>query len=81
MLCTKQLLSAPIKLEELERYMLYALMKNNNIHTPSTNVVTNERDASSSYYNKKYQSHLPFINIFIPSSNGTFISHPRSRSF
>ena len=55
MLCTKQLLSAPIKLEELERYMLYALMKNNNIHTPSTNVVTNERDVSSSYYNKKYQ--------------------------
>ena len=55
MLCTKQLLSAPIKLEELERYMLYALMKNNNIHTPSTNVATNERDASSSYYNKKYQ--------------------------
>ena len=58
MLCTKQLLSAPIKLEELERYMLYALMKNNNIHTPSTNVVTNERDVSSSYYNKKYQMSL-----------------------
>ena len=55
MLCTKQLLSAAIKLEELECYMLYALMKNNNIHTPSTNVVTNERDVSSSYYNKKYQ--------------------------
>lgn len=55
MLCTKQLLSAPIKLEELERYMLYALMKNNNIHTPSTNVASNEIDVSSSYYNKKYQ--------------------------
>lgn len=55
MLCTKQLLSAPIKLEELERYMLYALMKNNNIHTPSTNVASIERDVSSSYYNKKYQ--------------------------
>ena len=58
MLCTKQLLSAPIKLEELERYMLYALMKNNNIHTPSTNVVTNDIDVSSSYYNKKYQMSL-----------------------
>ena len=58
MLCTKQLLSAAIKLEELECYMLYALMKNNNIHTPSTNVVTNERDVSSSYYNKKYQMSL-----------------------
>ena len=58
MLCTKQLLSAPIKLEELERYMLYALMKNNNIHTPSTNVASNERDVSSSYYNKKYQMSL-----------------------
>ena len=55
MLCTKQLLSAAIKLEELECYMLYALMKNNNIHNPSTDVVTNERDVSSSYYNKKYQ--------------------------
>ena len=58
MLCTKQLLSAPIKLEELERYMLYALMKNNNIHTPSTNVASNDIDVSSSYYNKKYQMSL-----------------------
>jgi hypothetical protein len=64
MLCTKQLLGAPIKLEELERYMLYGLTNANvasvaNIANDEISVTTTSANsansANSATYNKKYQ--------------------------
>ena len=62
MLYTKQQLTLPIKLEELEHYMLYDLMKNNIETNVATNVETNietniETNAATNIatYNKKYQ--------------------------
>jgi hypothetical protein len=63
MLCTKQLLSVPIKLEDIERYMLYGL--NTNAPNNIMNVVTTDSSANSiilspsASYNKKY--HMSII--------------------
>ena len=58
MLYTKQQLTLPIKLEELEHYMLYDLMKNNIETNVATNVATNiatNIETNAATYNKKYQ--------------------------
>lgn len=58
MLCTKQLLSAPIKLEELERYMLYGLTDSNDVNDEINVAPTHETVIISealTTYNKKYQ--------------------------
>ena len=60
MLCTKQLLSAPIKLEELERYMLYGLTNVNDANVANVANVANDEisvtttSTTSATYNKKY---------------------------
>ena len=71
MLCTKQLLSAPIKLEDMECYMLYGLNANasNNIMNvvttdSSTNSTSLTSSSTSATYNKKYQmSIIPNIPL------------------
>ena len=74
MLCTKQLLSAPIKLEDMECYMLYGLNANasNNImnvvttdsSTNSTSLTSSAISEPSATYNKKYQmSIIPNIPL------------------
>jgi hypothetical protein len=69
MLCTKQLLSVPIKLEELTQFMLYdltytnALLSNRNT-VGSVENAESAKTAENSKYNKKYQmSIIPNIPL------------------
>jgi len=69
MLCTKQLLSVPIKLEELTQFMLYDLTNTNALPCSQNNVGSVEyaesaKTAENSKYNKKYQmSIIPNIPL------------------
>ena len=69
MLCTKQLLNAPIKLEELTQFMLYNLSNTNTVLCCQNNIETvettdNANNANNSKYNKKYQmSIIPNIPL------------------
>jgi hypothetical protein len=60
MLCTKQLLVAPINLDDLTQYMLYDSANANananaNIESCNHSDAKNEKNANNSTYNKKYQ--------------------------
>ena len=66
MLCTKQLLSLPIKLEELTQFMLYDLTYKNAAlcSQNTTEPVETTEYANNSKYNKKYQmSIIPNIPL------------------
>ena len=69
MLCTKQLLNAPIKLEELTQFMLYNLSNTNTVLCCQNNIETvettdNANNANNSKYNRKYQmSIIPNIPL------------------